>query len=424
MADRNEIVDALESFAGSFDAFETVERTPVIDLNAVNPLSQHREVWQNASTTPTEHQLSTTANTDDRANLETVERGQYVPGYEVQGGTGVRVPEEPTGDSELRWGYYTTDSNNDPVDGFYFGVDSAGVFVARARGATIEKVYQSDWNRDTLDGSGNDLTNPSNEELDLTDGNICQVEFTYYGYGPIEMQIFVDEPNINNTDPDAAANVITAHVFDVSGQTSVENTNLPLKQEIVSGGTDNDALDLFVGGRQFSILGFYSTNNRKNGHYRDEMTGIDDTQWYPAISTTAKDGTDIGSTDFRHVITEIFDYEASNDTVPKRFQIRRGTQPTNATWISPSSVEGQIDETALKVDVSATDIQDGSGNVTGTYVDGGPVPSGDNQRRGLVDSGISGKITSEEVLTLSFRAQPGEGTGAVSSLKFNWEERW
>jgi hypothetical protein len=416
-----DIEAALSRYSNELDDLSTTERQPVVDLNAINYLTEFREEWQNASDTATEHQLSTAANTNDLAYLQTRERGQYVSGYEAQVGTGVRIPQLPTGDSEMRWGYYTVDTNNDPVDGFYFGADDNGIFVAFARGGVVNKVYQENWNQDTLDGTGMEQDNPSEGELSIADGHIFQIEFTYYGYGPVKFSILMDD--VEGSDRETSR-LIEVHKTTFTGQTSIEQTNLPLRQDIQSGGTSNDALDLYVGGRQFSLLGTYTTNNRQNSHYRDTLTGVDDTQWYPAVSVKVKDGTDIGTKDFLHVVAEVFGLNVSNDSVPKRWQIRRGTTLDTATWQDPESVEGNTDETALKVDVSATSIGDGSGNATGYYMDGGTLPSGGNQRRDVTAASATGKITTGDIVTLAFRAQDGEGTGAVNAIDFKWEERW
>lgn len=416
-----DIESALSRYSNELDDLSTTEREPIIDLNAINYLSEFRERWQNASDTQTEHQLSTAAGTNDLAYLETSERGQYVSGYEAQIGIGTRIPSLPTGDSEIRWGYYEVDANDDPLNGFYFGADSTDIFVAFARGGVVEKVYRDNWNQDVLDGSGIEQTNPSEDELSLSDGHIFQIEFTYYGYGPVKFSILMDD--VEGSDRESSR-LIEVHKTTFSGQTSIEQTNLPIRQDIASGGTSNDALDIFVGGRQFSLLGSYTTNNRENGHYRDTLTGIDDTQWYPAISVQVKDGTDIGSKDFTHIISEVFGFTASNDNVPKRWQVRRDTTLDTATWVDPSSVEGNTDETAMKIDTSATSIANGSGNASGYYIDGGILPSGDNQRREATTASSTGKVTENDIMTLAFKAQDGEGTGAVNAINFKWEERW
>lgn len=413
---------ALDRHTSQFSEVKTTERTPLIDLNAINRLSTLREDWQNASNTDSEHALSTAAATDDTAYLETNEHGQYAAGYQAQAGTGVRLPTTPTGDSECRWGYYNVDASGAPLNGFYFGVDSTSVFVARADNGSIEKVYQDEWNVDQL-RDGTNVRNPSGETLDLAEGNIFQTDFTYYGYGPIQMDILVGET-------DAAiqrqySDTQTVHVFDVDGATSIENTNLPLRQEIVSGGTNNDALSLYVGGRQFSMVGKDTTNGRRTGHYRDSLSGVDDTQWYPVISFKIKDGDEgIGSgDDYSHALAEIGGFETDTDTNAYRWQIRRGTTPDTPTWVNPTGAEDNPDETALAVDTSATSIADGSGNLTGVQLDGGVLAEGGNNSQQVRSVDAAGDIVDGQIVTLAVRATPG-ASGTITNTYFKALEKW
>ena len=49
---------AFDRHSTQFDEIEVAERSQIIDLNAINPLSQLREDWSNASITPSEHLIS------------------------------------------------------------------------------------------------------------------------------------------------------------------------------------------------------------------------------------------------------------------------------------------------------------------------------------------------------------------------------
>ena len=406
------VTEALQPYATQFDDIKVQERNPIVDLNAINPLSELRESWQNATSDETEHRLQTTADTDDIAYLTTNERGQYTAGYEAQAGMGVRVPNSPTGDSIIRWGYFTTeDGTQQPKNGWFFGEDSDGVFVAEVRAGDIEKVYQEDWNIDIADGSGDAEVNPSGFGFRRDKGNIFQVEFVYYGYGPTKMQILTDD-----------FGKVNLHKFRHSGQTSVTNTNLPLQAQIDSVSANSDDLDLYVGGRQFSIIGQRTTSARRAGHYVDSYSGIDDTQWYPIMSVQLKDGTDIGSIDFRHVLADILSFETDTDNSSYRWQVRRGAVLDQTTWQTPSSHEDKPDETAMKVDTSATTIDQGSG-ATGVVVDGGTLSSGGNNETNIQGNDPSGQIAGTQVVTLVVRATPG-GSGTISETYFNWQERW
>jgi len=409
----------LQAITTHFDEVQAEEHELIVDLNAINPSSKLREEWQNVTDTSSERKLSTAANTDDSSFLKTEERGQYTAGFQCVCGIGARLPQKPTGDSTARWGYYESDSNGNPENGFWFGADSQGVFVGRSHSGTVEKVYQDSWNRDKL---GEGSLNPSDKTLNLSDGLVFRIDFTYYGYGPIEMKILIDD---DDADQYGAAQLVTAHVFHVKGGTSTDNTNLPLQAEIDSGGTTNDALDFYIGGRQFSVIGSETSNTRLVNHYRDELTGVDDTQWYPAISYKIKDGSDnIGSgIDFSTVIGEMRRLAVDADANAYRWQIRRDTELTSPSWGIPSSHTDTPDETAFKVDTSATNITDGSGNLTGVFIDGGSVDEGDKNIATIDDEEIDGQVTNGQVVTLAFRATPGS-SGDLSEMYFKLGENW
>jgi len=413
----------LDKYSNQFSELTVEERTSIIDLNAINPLSPLREVWQNTTTTQTEHKLSTAENTNDVAYLKTTERGQYTPGYQVQAGQGIRIPSKPTGDSTIRWGYYTVDSNGEPIDGYYFGVDSTDVFVARVRDGVTEKVYKDNWNRDILDGNGGDGPgpNPSDVTLDLSDGLVFQIEFVYYGYGTVEMQILVDEMS---TDEHSSSEIVTAHVFQPDGETSITNTNLPIRQDIVSGGTNNDAFEMYVGGRQFSIIGEPTTNNRKRRVGVDALS-VDDTQWYPAISVQVKDGSGgaNGDIDFRHVLSVFDKFEVITSDQRIRWAIRRNTQLTGASFQqSPDDIDD--DEIALKYDTSATDANDGSGNVTGSFLDGGRIQPSKKNESDVDTASFENRITNGQIFTLCFRAVDGQSMSTLNDIVLKWDEKW
>jgi hypothetical protein len=140
----------ISKYSTHFDEISTEEHELVFDVNAIYPLSEMRDDVQQVTDNESEYQLSTSADTNDTAFIESTQRGEYTAGFMSQAGLGVRVPSEPSSDSTMRWGYYETNASDGPLNGFYFGADSNGVFVARASGGNVEKVYQSNWNRDTM----------------------------------------------------------------------------------------------------------------------------------------------------------------------------------------------------------------------------------------------------------------------------------
>ena len=407
----------LDQYTTHFDELSVEEHELVVDINSVYPLSDLRDNYSQVTDEPSEYHLSTSANTNDFAYIESTQRGEYTAGFMCLGGIGVRVPTNPTGDSVMRWGYYEPSDGSMPSNGFWFGVDDGGLFVARSNSGSSEKVYQKDWNRDKLDSQYS--LNPSGKTIDISDGLVFRINFTYYGYGPIEMRVLMDD---DDDDQYGNAEIVTAHTFHVNGGTSIDNTNLPISATIEPNGTNNDALDLFVGGRQFSVVGKRTENERTSWHYLDSLT-VDDTKWHHAISFQLKDGTDVSSTNFRKVLGTIRRFYAEANSTSYKWQIRRGTTPNDPVWGVPESHVDTPDESAYKVDTNSADVQDGSGDTTGVNLDGGILAEGSINETEIKAENIDGEIVDEEITSLLFKAKPTT-SGSVSDILFKMGERW
>lgn len=137
-----------------FGELITTERTPIIELNSsygTSILRDHEVTVGsgNISLSNGELILSTGTTASSETALKSAEVGRYIPGYGAEIGIGTRFPTAPTGNQSAIWGGLTEDGDN----GFYFGYDSSGVYVARRRNGTeLNKTYQSNWNVDTLNG--------------------------------------------------------------------------------------------------------------------------------------------------------------------------------------------------------------------------------------------------------------------------------
>jgi len=82
------------------------------------------------------------------------------------------------------------------------------------------------------------------------------------------------------------------------------------------------------------------------------------------------------------------------------------------------------DETAVKVDVNSTDIQNASGNATGVFVDGGTLSPDSPNNIDVQQQNTSGTIVGGETITLAVRAESGVSTGEISDTFLVWQERW
>jgi len=101
----------------------------------------------------------------------------------------------------------------------------------------------------------------------------------------------------------------------------------------------------------------------------------------------------------------------------------KGSTSTDNTNLPPSSHTNKPDETAFKVDTNSTSITDGSGNLTGVFIDGGTLAEGAKNVASIDDEEIDGQITNSQVVTLLFQAVPS-ASGTISEIFFKNAERW
>lgn len=332
------------SVDSQFNELRVAAKTPIVELTSVYGVSELRDVVSTTgggtvTNTSTEYQVSTTAGGTDTAVLESALRGRYEPGFAGEAGIGIRIPNAPTGNQVARFGMF--DSQN----GAFFGTNSTDIFVAIRRGGADTVINQSAWNVDPLDGSG-----PSGATLDLTKGNIFQVVFTWYGYGIIEFRVVLPNPATG------AQDVVTVHRYTPSGQTSIIDPNQPLRAEVDNGGTEA-AFDLFVGGRQYNIIGKYKTVNRVTSERRT-VNNVG-TTLIPVISFTRKAVFPASSARPNSVSVSL-EKVSIISTADLSFQILLGgtIDGTYANYPTPTTIIPDS-ETALLVNTTCTTITGG-----------------------------------------------------------------
>jgi hypothetical protein len=375
-----------------FGEVKTAARTPLIELNSSYGQSLIRDVVTLAGTgTVTDGAgeiiISTGATASSSSLMRSAEIGRYVPGYAAEVGIGMRFPAAPTGEQVAEWGGRSADGTN----GFIWGYDVTGLYIARLDGGVIkDKTYQADWNLDKMDGTGKSGIN-----LDMADGNIFQINFTWYGYGQIVWQLVT---TVNGLQAPRSV-----HQLKVLGEPSIEDPNLAVFAEVSNGATTSN-FTADVGGRQYSIIGEYRPAYRFAGEYRAPVATS--TTAVPTITFKAKTG--FLSRAIKVDMTDVI--PASQDVI---VEIRINGSLTGAVYATPTN--HNANETACEVDVAATAI------TGGVVVWSNYFASGTGNRGLLAEALVSLTIPAGQPVTLCVRTPTGTGTCAAF---FRVREEW
>lgn len=325
--------------------------------------------------------------------FESGERGRYKPGYESQAGIGVRIPnQELTGDSEIEWGYFQGS------DGLGFGLDAQGFYIFKNKNGSKVKTRQGDFSVDNLNGKG-----PSQYNLDLSDGLIFQIDFSWYGYGAVKWSVIIksDDPQIGDYEQ-------VIHRFAPQGETLIDQPNLHVSCSIKN--DQAEPLEAYVGGRQFSILGDYDPQFRVVGNFRGSRSGIG-TTFVPLISFRRK--------------SEMFTQLAQSVKIRSSSIITQGNiifgyvfngELTGASFSTP--IGCCPDETTLESDTSATAITGG--------IAVGPRSlgvEGQGNRSTLTrDDDFTFDLIDDKIITLVARSVTGNVT--IDAATMNMTEDW
>lgn len=384
--------DVLRNAVSQFGEVLVVERTPIVELNSAYGVSAIRDIQKVANggtivAAGGEIRLRTGTTANGSAHLDTTEAGRYQPGYGSEIGIGIRIPTVPTGNQEAKWGAHSTDEQ----DGFYFGMDATGVYVAVLRGGSeVYKKYQSDWNIDKLDGTGD-----SGLTLDVTAGNIYQLDYTWYGYGQILWGVV--------TVVGAQQRFIPIHQFKPSTVVSVESPNLQVWAEVDNGGDTNN-FDMYVGGRQVSVIGRYNPQYRYTGDWRSSVNTS--TTVIPTVSFRHKSG-------FQNISVKVDGLTVKPATEDIIVELILGGTLTNESWGTPN---GSTDsETAVESDVSATAITGGTVIWTELF------PAGTANKGLGTGAALTVEVPTNQVVSLCVRTI--SGTGTCRSF-FRLQEEW
>lgn len=378
-----------------FGEFLTVERTPIIELNSSYGVSAIRDITnvENGSTITGgagEIILSTGTDANGLAELDSGEVGRYIPGFDTEIGIGIRIPTDPVGTQVVKWGGHGQDGDN----GLYWGKDATGFFVEIFRdGSSFKKVYQSNFNLDTVDGNGK-----SGFDISNSDGHIYQIDFTWYGYGRIAWLVI---GTVNG-----AQIPIPVHVESGFDRTSISSPNLKVHVEAGNGGTTTSDLKVYTGGRQYSVMGNYRPKYRLTGETNTSTTV--GTTRTPLISFQRKDAFGDRSIKLEGVTLTV----SGNSDINYEIVLDGGLD-TSASFGTPTNHLAA--ETALNSDTSATTITDGHV----LYKD--HIQSGQTSKEGFSRAEIDVDIPNGSIVTLCAYTDSGSSDVKAS---FRMTEEW
>ena len=395
-----------------FGELNTAFRTSQMNFKPTWGVSQFRYTTASGSGTTIrevngEFRLSTGPSASVSASLQTLQRGQYQAGAMGQAGIGVRIPIPPTGSQYARWGYY--DDNN----GFGFGVDSTGSYTFYRTSGSQFTTYQNGINGigwdgdDKLNGSGS-----SEITLNLADGIISHIDFSWYGYGDVDYIYFPFNPETGDTTR------IPVHHLKILNSASIVDPNQPLTFEVGNGTQTSSSFNLFIGGHQFSIIdGGSESQYRLVSQLISNYTTAGNTNWQPiiAIRKKATHGTSNRPNSVQAIING---YGLAADGELETRLTYKGIT-TTGSWSAPTGWDST--ESALEVKTANQFI------IT-VSPEGFPTDYGfaaaSNQVTGLIEAAASFPLTPLVEVILWVRRLTASGTIIVKHAHLDWTEKW
>jgi hypothetical protein len=387
---------SIAKYATQFNDVNTVDRKEFINLNSSQGISSLRDIITtenggtvSANTVEGEIEISTDSQSNSFAKLETARWGQYTPGFEAEMGIGVRLPQQPTDNGDIKWGYFNGQN------GFYFGYDSSGLYVAIVRnGSEQKKTYRDNWN-------GRDPNVIDGVDFQPNEGAIFQINYAWYGYGSIQFSIISSQED----NPQRKAIV---HTLSLEEETSISNPNQPIEVRVDNNSSSN-AISAYIGGRQFSILGDITDNFRISSETITDVS-VDNGSWTHIGTIRRK------STDDRRVNLLIDGFEANaGDDARLALVVDANISSTSYTdfELIPS------DETIAEVSSAGT--FDGIGQ--GTKAIESFIPVGQNSKSAVADPirELNQPIPRDYPLSLIAK---GVGTSTTVDAVMRVREQW
>lgn len=361
--------------------------------------------------------VATNTNSAATAALQSRERVEYQPGGTMEAGFGIDGPDSDT----LTSGQFYEFGPFDGTNGFGYGVDTGGVYVFRVKGGTKSKIYQDNWNVDTLDGSEN-RDNPSDAQLTMENGNIFQVVYNWYGYG--DVLFFID---VNHTHTIADLNDSTervlVHRMNIQGEATVNDPNLPLRFFADNNGSTSN-MDILIGGRQFSLISGRERPEQRpvNDFVSDWLLDGTENEWEPIMAIRKKDPFPAGSGRENSVRVQLVTVksEVTNGPIQLRVTLSDTTDVDSVggisfdsppTWGNESAVETNTDPDSFTADVGPVLVRE--------FIPAGTTGNAQGNERAVRERVVLG-----EGKSLVLWARKESASNATLSAIMKWDEQW
>ena len=381
----NQMVEVINNYKDTLESSRVVEQTPIIDLKSFHGVTSKNIT--NTTTTGTitaaseitsEIKLSISAETDI-AGIRSAKRGYYIAGLVSEVGVALRIPVSLDTTHELKYGYF------DDQNGYYFKLIGDQLNVGIMNNGIEILINYNDFNGNKLDGyESNGIT------LDFSKGNIFRIQFTWYGFGQVVFGVI-------QSDITDSQKFYPMHTHNNSNAgTTCGNPYLPINVQLSSNGSTLTR-NVYIAGRQYSILGKLIDNNLRNMYYINNVTSFD-TNANPLFSLKY-------NSSYVTCPTEIKKIRAVSN-VNIILQIVKNATLTGSNFVNNTLVE----TSCLQVDTSATFT---GGTIYKTYLLFANIPLDIN----VFDC----DIYEDDILTFTWKSAT---TSNTISLQVDYDEKW
>lgn len=379
----NEIKRIFVQTGTDFNDLSVVNRQDLFGLSSEYPLSNQNDIASNGVThNPSESEYRIRAN-DGTESLESVQQIRYAPGFVTETGSALRVPTAPTGDQEIKIGYW------DGSDGVYLKWIDTGFYIETMRNGVVDSsVAASDWNSQDVDSL----------EEKFKDGLVYRQILELYNQGQIKHELIFPGTSSRMENP-------TFHRTTPEEKTTLSSQNLPIRVEVTN--PEVSDYDVYVANRQAAIRGRFNPEKRVKG---DKLAGVslNGTSWVPLMSFRKKQS-------FEAIAVELFDVTTLTDE-NVFLQIRSDVGSTTDSDYSPPD-DVNSGETAIEVDKSpSADITDGDFRYETLITGGNKASAGKFADVDLEDN-------RQRPFTIFMRTISANG-GNLNGLTLNWTEQW